>query len=159
MKQLNPKQQRFVDELVACRDHREAAERAGYSTRTQVTQQLLAKAHVRAEIERRAPGLLDRVAKNPDASADQLAIAGWLSAFGANKSGWLNLAIEKGLAKGDKRSASFAQRRLAEALLTGGAMDAVLRLTNKPPFSEEKDVAARVFRAGIAGRTRYASAQ
>ncbi|MBK6513004.1 MAG: transglutaminase domain-containing protein [Polyangiaceae bacterium] len=102
----------------------------------------------------RAPGLLDRVAKNPAASPDQLALCGWLSAFGANKSGWLNLALEKGLASGDKRSASFAQRRLVESLLTGGALDSTLRLISKAPLSEENDVAARVLRAGIIGRTR-----
>jgi hypothetical protein len=92
--------------------------------------------------------------EEPAASPDQLALCGWLSAFGANKSGWLNLALEKGLASGDKRSASFAQRRLVESLLTGGALDSTLRLISKAPLSEENDVAARVLRAGIIGRTR-----
>lgn len=102
----------------------------------------------------RAPGLLDRVAKRPDASPDEIALAGWLSAFGANKSGWLNQAIDEGMAKGDRRTASFAQRRLAEALLAGNALDSALRLSQKAPFVDDKDVAARVFRAGLLGRTR-----
>jgi len=102
----------------------------------------------------RAPGLLDRVAKHPNVTPDQLALAGWLSAFGANKSGWLNQAIERGTKNGDPRAASFARRRLAEALMTGGAMDAALRLTQKPPFAEDKDVSARVLRASLLGRTR-----
>ncbi len=102
----------------------------------------------------RAPGLLDRIAKAPAAPPDQLALAGWLSAFGANKSGWLNAAMEHGVEKGDVRSASFAQRRLVEALIAGGAMDSVVRLMQKAPLASEQDLYARSLRASIIGRTR-----
>ncbi|MFO0550696.1 MAG: transglutaminase-like domain-containing protein [Polyangiaceae bacterium] len=103
----------------------------------------------------KAPGLLDRIAKSPTASADQLALAGWLSAFGANKSAWLNKSIELGTASGgDSRAAAFAQRRLAESLLIGGAVDSVMRLMERDPLKSATDIPARLLRASITGRTR-----
>jgi phage terminase small subunit len=61
MKPLTERQQKFVDALCELRDHRAAAEATGFSTRTQNTQDLLAKPHVRAAIEARAPGLIDSI--------------------------------------------------------------------------------------------------
>jgi len=102
----------------------------------------------------RAPGLLDRIAKDPNATPDRIALAGWLSAFGANKSGWLNQAIEQATKAGDTRTASFAQRRLAESLVTGGALDSAMRQLQREPFASDKDLAARVLRISLIGRTR-----
>jgi len=41
----------------------------------------------------RASGLLDKVANAKTTSPDTLAMAGWISPFGASRSGWLNLAV------------------------------------------------------------------
>jgi len=65
----------------------------------------------------RAPGLLDRVARAEGLSPDALAMAGWVSPFGANRSGWLNLALARARAAGDAASTAFAQRRIAAAHL------------------------------------------
>jgi hypothetical protein len=102
----------------------------------------------------KAPGLLDRVAKDPASTPDRIALAGWLSAFGANKSGWLNQAIDESMKAGDTRTASFAIRRLAESLITGGALDSAMRLLQREPFASDKDLAARVLRISLIGRTR-----
>ena len=65
----------------------------------------------------RGPGLLDRVARDGATTPDALAMAGWVSPFGANRSGWLNLALTRARAAGDAASVAFAQRRLAAAHL------------------------------------------
>jgi hypothetical protein len=65
----------------------------------------------------RAPGLLDALARRPDASDDVVAMAGWIAPSGANRSGWLNLASERAEAHHDARTAGFiARRRIAEHL-------------------------------------------
>lgn len=99
-------------------------------------------------------GLLDRITKDASVSDNQLALAGWLSNFGANKSAWLNLAMERAAAKSDTSTVSFAQRRLAEALLAGGAQDSAMRVLEREPLSKENDVSAQVLRASLIGRTR-----
>ncbi len=100
----------------------------------------------------RAPGLLDRVAKDGKVTADQLAVAGWLSSFGANKSGWLNQAVERGRASGDADTASFALRRLVEAQLAKGSVDWALRTLNQEPLKSATDVNARMLRASVKAR-------
>ncbi len=102
----------------------------------------------------RVTGLLDRITKDAAVTPNQLALSGWLSNFGANKSAWLNLAMERGRDKSDTSTASFAQRRLAEALIAGGAQDAAMRVMEKEPMASENDVSLRVMRAGVVGRTR-----
>ncbi len=133
-----------------------ALERGESGTREQAIIAAVARTLAGADDTRspKAPGLLDRIAKDPAATPDQLALAGWLSAFGANKSGWLNQAIDLGTKSGDTRTASFAQRRLAESLITGGALDSAMRLLSKEPFASDKDLSAKMLRISLMGRTR-----
>ncbi len=100
----------------------------------------------------RAPGLLDRIAKDPTTTPDQLAVAGWLSGFGANKSGWLNQATERGLASGDRDTASFALRRLAEAQVAQGNVDWALKTLEREPLKGATDANARMLRASVKAR-------
>jgi len=101
----------------------------------------------------RAPGLLDRIAKDPTATPDELALAGWLSSFGANKSGWLRQAADRGHASGDDDTASFALRRLAEAEIAKGNLDWALRTLDEAPLARANDVTARMLRISVRART------
>ena len=95
----------------------------------------------------RAPGLLDGVARAPGATPDVLAIAGWISPFGANRSGWLNLAHERAIALHDNATASFTERRLAASRLGGHYNDWALASAAEVPFATERDSEARLIRA------------
>jgi hypothetical protein len=95
----------------------------------------------------RAPGLLDRAVRDPELSADQLALAGWVSPFGANRSGWLNLAKAKAVAARDSDTAAFAQRRLAAAHLGAVFADWALSLVREEPLRSARDPEARLIRA------------
>jgi hypothetical protein len=95
----------------------------------------------------RAPGLLDRVARDADAGPDVLAMAGWVSPFGANRSGWLNLARARAEATGDRSTAAFAQRRLAASHIGGHYPDWALALANEEPLRSANDPEARLLRA------------
>lgn len=95
----------------------------------------------------RAPGLLDRVAKAADVTPDQLALAGWISPFGANRSGWLNLARSRAAEKGDAASGAFAQRRLVAAHLAGRYIDWAMAAAGEEPLKSATDPEARLVRA------------
>jgi hypothetical protein len=95
----------------------------------------------------RAPGLLDRIAGDPEVSPDTLAMAGWISPFGANRSGWLNLARTKAVASSDGASAAFAQRRLIATHLGGHTIDWALGTMQEGPFRSASDAEARLMRA------------
>jgi hypothetical protein len=95
----------------------------------------------------RAPGLLDGVARTPGATPDVLAMAGWISPFGANRSGWLNLAREQALSLHDNATASFAERRLAASRLGGHYNDWAMASAAEEPFAKEGDPEARLIRA------------
>jgi transglutaminase-like putative cysteine protease len=95
----------------------------------------------------RAPGLLDTLARDPALSADMLAMAGWVSPFGANRSGWLNLALTKATAAGDHETESFALRRLAAAHLSAKMLDWALATTQREPLGSARDAEARLLRA------------
>ncbi len=71
----------------------------------------------------RAPGLLDKVAQDPAVTPDALAMTGWITPSGANRSGWLDRARTLGLAKGDTAAATFALRRLVAERTQGGMGD------------------------------------
>jgi hypothetical protein len=107
----------------------------------------------------RAPGLLDRVAQDPESSPDELAMAGWVSSFGANKSGWLNLAVERGRKNADPASVSFALRQLAEAQLSSNRHDWALATLAEAPLATESDHELRLLRAQVRARSGTASAQ
>ncbi|HTJ82042.1 MAG TPA: transglutaminase domain-containing protein [Polyangiaceae bacterium] len=100
----------------------------------------------------RAPGLLDRVAKDPTVTPDELALAGWLSSFGANKSGWLRQAADRGRASQDDDTASFALRRLAEAEVAKGSLDWALRTLGEAPLATANDLGARMLRISVRAR-------
>jgi transglutaminase-like putative cysteine protease len=97
----------------------------------------------------RTPGLLDRVARDPAVTTDELATAGWLSAFGANRSGWLGLARERALREGDSSCAAFATRRLVEGHLERGALDTARATIEGDPLATAGDPEARVLRAKL----------
>jgi hypothetical protein len=75
----------------------------------------------------RAPGILDGITARKDGTsgasgpgvvkrneidADRLAMAGWIAPSGANRSGWLNRALERATSSGDARTRAFVERRL-----------------------------------------------
>jgi len=95
----------------------------------------------------RAPGLLDRVARDASITPDTLAMAGWISPFGANRSGWLNLARERAQAQRDAATAAFAQRRLAAAHLSSHYVDWALSTIREEPLRSANDPEARLIKA------------
>jgi tetratricopeptide (TPR) repeat protein len=95
----------------------------------------------------RAPGLLDRIASAPGTSADMLAMAGWLSPFGSNRSGWLNLALDRARAERDAAAVAFAQRRIAAAHLASRYVDWAFASIHEEPLRSAKDPEARLLRA------------
>lgn len=95
----------------------------------------------------RAPGLLDRIAGDPAVSPDTLAMAGWISPFGSNRSGWLNLARTRAVASKDGSSAAFAQRRLIATHLGGRTINWALGTMAEAPFRTADDAEARLMRA------------
>jgi hypothetical protein len=95
----------------------------------------------------RAPGLLDRIARTPEISPDTLAMAGWVSPFGANRSGWLNLARSRATAENDRLTLAFAQRRIAASNLSSNLADWALSTSREEPLASAKDPEARLIRA------------
>ncbi|MEO7331150.1 MAG: hypothetical protein ABI193_21425, partial [Minicystis sp.] len=95
----------------------------------------------------RAPGLLDRITGAPGLSPDLLAMAGWISPFGANRSGWLNLALTRGAAEKDPKTQAFAQRRLIAAHLSSHYIDWAIASMEEEPFSAAQDSEARLIRS------------
>jgi hypothetical protein len=95
----------------------------------------------------RAPGLLDRVALAPETTPDELAMAGWISPFGANRSGWLNLAHTRAEAAHDAGSAAFAQRRLVAAHIASRHVEWALSTGNEEPLKSATDPEALLIKA------------
>jgi transglutaminase-like putative cysteine protease len=95
----------------------------------------------------RAPGLLDRVAQAEGVTPDELAMAGWISPFGANRSGWLNLARTRAQAAGDAATAAFAQRRLVAAHLASRYVDWAVASSREEPLASATDAEARLIKA------------
>jgi hypothetical protein len=94
----------------------------------------------------RAPGLLDRVATFVP-SPDTLAMAGWISPFGANRSGWLNLAFERATTAKDEPTRAFAQRRLVASHLTARYVDWAYSGLREEPLQSATDHEAILMRA------------
>ncbi|WP_437588806.1 transglutaminase domain-containing protein [Sorangium sp. So ce1000] len=105
----------------------------------------------------RAPGLLDRVTRSPGISPDALALAGWVSPFGANRSGWLEAARARGLAEKDRATAAFAQRRLVAAHLASDRVDWAAAALREEPLRSARDPEARVLRALVKKKLAAAS--
>ena len=95
----------------------------------------------------RAPGLLDSVAADAAVMPDRLAAAGWVAPFGAQRSGWLGLALERARSSGDLATVSFCQRVLAETRARAGFGDWALATTATPPLATDEDPEARLIRA------------
>lgn len=95
----------------------------------------------------RAPGLLDRIARDPAATGDHLAMAGWLSPFGSNKSGWLHQGRERARKEGDRGAESFAQRALVASSLAGPMGDWAIATAHEEPLASAKDPSAEHLRA------------
>lgn len=95
----------------------------------------------------RAPGLLDRVVADIGVQPDELAMAGFLSTSGANRTGWLRRAFERASAAGDVETASFAQRTLVEWRLRTGTADWADATAQQPPLALSSDPHARLLRA------------
>ena len=95
----------------------------------------------------RAPGLLDRVAREASVSPDVLAMAGWVSPFGANRSGWLNAAKARGDAEGDAATAALAPGPRAAPHRSGQPAACALALARAAPLRAATDPEARLIRA------------
>jgi hypothetical protein len=96
----------------------------------------------------RAPGLLDRIARS-GANSDQLAMAGWLSPFGSNKSGWLNQARALAKTEGDSGAEAFAQRVLVASSLAGAMSDWAVGAAHEEPLASSKDAAGQHLKAVV----------
>ena len=74
-------------------------------------------------------------------------MAGWISPFGANRSGWLNLARSRAEAAHDTATAAFAQRRLVAAHLTSRYTDWAISTAADEPLKSATDPEAALIRA------------
>ena len=99
----------------------------------------------------RAPGLLESVAKEAGLDANRLAMAGWVSPFGAVRSGWLNAARDRAVAEGDGATADFTARRIAAARAESGFAEWALAALSAAPVSDDKDPEAIMLRAHVRG--------
>ena len=70
----------------------------------------------------RAPGLLDDLARRPELAPDEIALIGWISPSGANRSTVLNLALSRA-AGVDAGAEAFAERRLIAQRLNSHLID------------------------------------
>ena len=95
----------------------------------------------------RAPGLLDRVVNDAAVAPDMLAMAGWISTFGANRSGWLQLALDRARQSGDSETGAFAQRRLAASRLGARLGEWALATASEEPLGSATDPEAHLIRA------------
>jgi len=96
----------------------------------------------------RAPGWLDRVvASRPTPTVR--ALAGDIAPSEANRSGWLQQVVREAP---ESAAGAFAQRRLIEHRLDGGAVDLARQTSRQPPFSEATDADAVRIRARIDAR-------
>ncbi len=100
----------------------------------------------------RAPGLLDTVAGQADVNADTLAFAGWISPFGSNRSGWLNLARARAGRQNDAATLAFTQRRLAASHILTQHSEWALSLVDAEPLKSANDPEARLLRAMLTTR-------
>jgi tetratricopeptide (TPR) repeat protein len=99
----------------------------------------------------RASGLLDKVANAKSTTPDTLAMAGWISPFGASRSGWLNLAVDRAIAANDAATASFAERRLTAARLSARWADWAMASLGREPFASDQDSESKLIRSMVRG--------
>jgi hypothetical protein len=99
----------------------------------------------------RAPGLLEISLGTPETPPDMLAVAGWISPFGGDRTKRLNLAVEQGKAAGDAAAVAFAQRRLFESSALSRYADWALSRVREEPLASAKDLEARLLKAAARG--------
>ncbi len=99
----------------------------------------------------RAPGLIEVAVRNKP-SPDLLALAGWISPFGAERTERLNLAFEHAKSAQDGETLAFAQRRLFESTLTARLPDWALARVREAPLASATDIEARLLK--LAARSR-----
>ncbi|MEZ4441221.1 MAG: transglutaminase domain-containing protein [Polyangiaceae bacterium] len=97
----------------------------------------------------RAPGLLDQLVNAPGVTTEDLALAGWLTSFVANRSGWLERALQSARDAKDDAVASFAQRALVETRLELGSLDLARVTASAAPLQAETDPEAVWLRAAL----------
>lgn len=100
----------------------------------------------------RAPGLFEVVVRDKAITPDLLALTGWMSPSGAERTERLNLAFDRAKAANDPETLAFAQRRLFEASLTARLPDWALARVREAPLSTAIDLEARLLK--LAGRSR-----
>jgi len=100
----------------------------------------------------RAPGLIEVVVRDKATSPDVLALAGWISPFGAERTERLNLAFDQAKSSQDSETIAFAQRRLFESTLTARLPDWALARVRETPLSAATDLEARLLK--LAARSR-----
>lgn len=94
----------------------------------------------------RVPGLLDTYVR-ADLPADALALAAWVSPFGANRSGWLGQARARAREKGDAEALGFVERRLVAERLKNAQADWATALVRTAKLEQDPDDEAVLLRA------------
>ncbi len=94
----------------------------------------------------RVPGLLDAYVR-ADIGADGLALAAWVSPFGASRSGWLEQARSRAREKGDQETLGFVERRLVAERLKNGHGDWANALVRAAKLAQDTDDEALLLRA------------
>jgi len=94
----------------------------------------------------RVPGLLDTYVR-ADLPADALALAAWVSPFGANRSGWLGQARARAQEKGDAEALGFVERRLVAERLKNAHGDWAAALVRTAKLEQDTDDEAVMLRA------------
>lgn len=97
----------------------------------------------------RAPGLTEELSKR--ATPDVLALLGWISPFGAVRSGLLSRAREVAEASGQKAVEEFAERRIVAARADAGLFEWAKATLSVPPLSTATDTESRLLRAYVEG--------
>lgn len=98
----------------------------------------------------RAPGQLDTLLQTKDLDADRLAMAGWVSPSGANRSARLQNARKLAEKSGDAVTRAFVDRRLVEAHLETDMPDWAIATVRGTKLDQEKDADVLLLRARIA---------
>ncbi len=120
---------------------------------TKVAQDALSSAVIRSLAgadDQRSPktsALVEQVAADAHTSPDMLALAGWVSPFGAARSGWLNLARSRAQEDKDASTAAFAERRIIGTRMEQGFGDWAMAALGSESFRAAKDPEAELIRA------------
>jgi hypothetical protein len=99
----------------------------------------------------RAPGLLEISLGTRETPPDMLAVAGWISPFGSDRTKRLNLAVEQGRAARDAAAVAFAQRRLFESSSASRYADWALARVREEPLASATDLEARLLKTAARG--------